>query len=284
MRKAKNMEKKRFNIPYMIAAPVLALLSGFGYYFALRDGFDFEIGHFDATVWFYIFAGCIALAAVAALIAAITVRGNGVGVSGRPSLGSSCARSAGAAAALFIFVMFIIELFVLREPVTTLEKIAGLLTLFIAAALICSAAPKHGSGEMTAVMFILAALAVNFNIFASYFDFSVPVNSPVRHVMTILQCAVLLFMIAEARLFLPKESGRSTAVFAAFVYTFTASVCFGIPVAAIVFRLTAKNPADPNLAPVWLILFAAVAAASFVRLAELPGSLYPLPEKDKKQN
>ena len=266
-----------------VIAVVLSLVIGAAFYFALRVGFNSAIGHFDATPWFYTFSAGIAVAAVLALICAVKCRRYGFSVDDRPSIGEAAVRLACAALALFVFALFIKSVLGLHEYHTTIEKIAGILTAFIALAFVCSAFTGKGGKPVAAVMFILAALAVNFNIFADYFDFSVPVNSPIRNVTTILQCAALLFMITEARLYLPKESGRSTAVFASFVYLFAFAACFGLPIASLAFRATAADSTVPLPETGWLLLFLGISVIALFRFASISSNLCDLPEKEDKK-
>ena len=256
---------------------VVAAVTGLSFGLALHYGFDAVIGHFDSTVWFYIFAGGIALSAVISAVCAFACRGYGFSAGFAKIPSPLCYPVA--ALALFRFALFLKNVFVDHMVFSTLEKIAGILTVFVAVAFILSATEKTNHSPLTCAMFILSALAVNFDIFASYFDFSIPVNSPIRHVTTIMQCAVLLFMIAEARLGLPEKSGRSTAYFAAFVYMFTFAVCSFMAIAGAVHKLTGG---EAPLDSVRLLMYFFISVVSFIRFMSVPGNLCDLPEKENK--
>lgn len=284
------MKNKRFEIPLLtqilksvtVISIILSAVIGLGYYLALRDGFSFGIGHFDSSPWFHIFTLGIVTAAVLAAIFAFLCRGYGVELTGKPSILERCIMLlCFIVAALWPCRAFITRALVNREPLTTVQKLAGILTVFIVLAFLFAAFRSKKLATTTAIFFILAALAINFSIFVTYFDFSVPVNSPVRNVTTIMQCSVLLFMISEARFALPKESSRATAVFAAFVNIFTFTVCFGVSLAAILFGALHPNAADPNLPNEWLMFFFAVSVAAFSRITKLCLSLCDLPEEEE---
>ena len=265
-----------------VSSIVLSIIIGAAYFLAMKTGFNPVIGHFDPTPWFWIFSIGIAAAAVIALVCAVLCRGYGFSAP-ETTIAETTVRAASAALSLFIFAQFIMGVFVEHLYFTKLNKAAGILLVFIAIAFICSMLQPRVSRAFTAVAFILAALAVNINIFSYYFNFSLPVNSPVRNVAIIMQCAVLLFMIAEARLSLPRESGRSTAQFAAFVYLVTFTLCFGLTLAAIVFNAAFPDAGVPNLDSGRLALFLCISILSIFRFVKIAQNLTE-PEKDKAEN
>ena len=83
------------------------------------------------------------------------------------------------------------------------SAIAG---LFLAASVLLGFfGENRGLKTIPVVCAVIGALSVNLAMFACYFDFTIPLNSPVRNFTTLMQAAILLFLFSEARLMIVKE-------------------------------------------------------------------------------
>ena len=206
-------EKRPFFLhtrPAAIAAIVLALILGVCYALAMRFDFDFPIGHFALdSILFHI---VIAVCAIGVAASALAYFSSGTKI--LDPLPESGPRSlfAGLLAAAMCLVILcqairvsaaaIPEKLVSPENLSLLSAVLG---LFLAASVILSWFPENrGMKTFPVVSAVLGALSVNIAMFACYFDFTVPLNSPVRNLTTLMQASILLFLFSEARLLIVK--------------------------------------------------------------------------------
>ena len=127
-----------------------------------------------------------------------------------------------------------------------------------------------------------AILSVNMSIFVCYFDPAVPLNSPVRNLTTIMQCAALLFLLSEARLTFGVGSHRITMPSYIFANAACAALTGGIALGGILSRLLNSESADPNLSLLRLGLYLALAVTAVSRLYAMPKICGPYREPPKK--
>ena len=264
-----------------IIAVAISVFTGIGYFFAMKNSFNFEIGHFDSSVWFWMIVAGIAAALIYSLAVAFSVRKKEITVSLEPSVSSSIIGCVAAAESLLVFCDLIKAVFSEERSVSVFDKITCILFLFVTAYFITTAVIKKKTPALTVGLAVLSALAVNASVFAAYFDSSVPMNGPVRHIMIIVRCAILLFFISEARFALPKGSDRLTPFFAVFVNNITFIISFGVSAGAIAFRCFCPNPADPAPSIAWLMFFLTVSLFAFTRMADTDSLMSSTEDADK---
>lgn len=213
-----------------IAAIVLAIVIGAGFAAALLRGFDAEIMHFDSTVWFWLFSAGMVISAVIGIMLAVLSRGYNVTLPSdrRLSYLDLVGRIFGALAALNVFGRFIKNRFIDHLYPSKFSSLSGFLALFIAVALILGLTKNHGKAKVSAVVHLVAAVAMTAMVFTAYFDFSSPVNGPVRNAETVALCSSLLVLLSETRLSLSGQDVPLGAPFAVFVNFFAASASLGI--------------------------------------------------------
>ncbi len=123
---------------------------------------------------------------------------------------------------------------------------AAILTPAITVFLLLGTSPKGAQSTVRVLFGILAVLAVTVHMFANYFDFTLPLNSPVRNVITIAEAGTMLFLLSEVRLALD-PANRATAPFFAFTSAFAASVVFGISFGLCVFAFASPDAAEMGI-------------------------------------
>lgn len=242
---------------------VLAVIIAVGYFFAMKNGYNFTIGHFDPTVWFFLLAGGVVAALVLSVVMALPF-GKYTAAVKETTVSESILRVVAAVPGVAVFALFVIGVISHTTERSTLGDIAGVLSVFIPIALLLPV--FCGRKKISAFVTILAVLGVNLAVFSSYFDFTLAINNPVRNLMTVARCALLLFFISEARFLLPDDSERFSVRFALFVNFFSFTALSGISLGAALYRITANNPADPSENIAWLALFFAVSLVSLVRI------------------
>ena len=100
-----------------------------------------------------------------------------------------------------------------------------------------------------------------------------------------MQSAILLFLLSEARVAFGAKSYRITVPFYIFANGTAAILAGGIAFGGLLNRLTAYQPADPNLSALRLGLYLALAVLAADRLFALPnvcGKYVEPPKKDNK--
>ncbi len=213
-----------------IAAIVLAFAVGAGYALALLRGFDSEIMHFDPTVWFWLFSGAMILSSIIGIVLAALSRGYVLTLPAnrRRNFAEYLGRIFGALAAVNVFGRFIKNRFIDRLYLTRFDTIVGWLALFIAVALLLGLAKDPRKAKVFAEANILATVAMVAVIFAEYFDFSSPVNGPVRNAETVALCSSLLVLLSETRISFPDDIVPSGAPFAVFANFIASSAALGV--------------------------------------------------------
>ena len=199
----------------------LAIFSALSVSVALVCNFDEEIGHFSrGSVWFYLLCALTVISAISSAVFAI-LSSKKISLYKEPgedlfSLFASVLCALVSAAA---FIFFLISLPGYSVSKNLLQILSGLLLVFLAAGVFISVFPKYKSSPARAVLILLGCVAVNLDMFARYFDFTLPLNSPIRNLETIMQACALLFLLSEARLTLGAKAAHNTAKF----YIFTSA-------------------------------------------------------------
>lgn len=189
----------------LLPAPAgLAILSGTFWALTCLTTFDWNIGHIGVgSVWFVLTLLCLAAGAVCGVLLAIPARRTRqfrLPAAGLPE--TFCG--------LFTAVLLGISgLRALYDQFTTppaaasmintgtLGKLAAVGILFCALYFLCAGLGKRG--VLMTVLSMLSCVGVMLVLFRNYFDFTLPLNSPLRNAATLAWAALLLFFIAEAR-------------------------------------------------------------------------------------
>ncbi|MBE6599222.1 MAG: hypothetical protein E7638_07260 [Ruminococcaceae bacterium] len=204
------------------AAVVIAVFIGTTFFMASYSVFDADIGHFAAgSGMFYAFAagcvGAVVFASAAAFLAKKKAAGD------REPYYGTFRKIVSLCSAIAALVLFVSEL--RSELVTegyTLPALGALITmpglvLFFA----LGAIPSLRGGKVHIVSGIAACLSVNLMMFKSYFDFTLPLNSPIRNALALMEAAFLLFLLSEMRTLLQRNTPafRCIASFSAVMLT-----------------------------------------------------------------
>ncbi|MBO5257363.1 MAG: hypothetical protein J6C42_07705 [Clostridia bacterium] len=263
---------------------IIGLVTAVALSCGLTLDFETDIGHFrfGAPSFYLMAAGVIAATVLSALL--------GKYAQGKFSLiafpdaaplstGASyfAAFLAVVAAAASLYDIYIMNLGV---AASNLQIAAAFLLPALPVSLILGAHEKYRSSVVRIFFALLAALAVNVNMFACYFDFTLPLNSAVRNLITIAQAGVVLFLLSEARLALSHET-RATAPFFVFTSAFAASAVSGISLGLCVFAFVSPN-AIPMEIPVYRFAcyfgIGILALSRLLALKNAAGPYVPPPE------
>ncbi len=215
----RSTQKKSFPIPAVLAG-VFALFVGLTLFLAMRSDFQTDIGHFavGSPLVIAFIAGCAAsavLAAVLAFAAGQKGRAEAVPYSFVRKVTSIC--TAAAAAVLFVVVLW-------SELLTPGRSVPSVISLVTMPGLVAFYALGAFPGKIRAWVGIAACLSANFMLFRGYFDFTLPLNSPIRNAIAVMEAAFLLFLLSEMRSLL----GRGMGVFGRFASFAAVSLMGGI--------------------------------------------------------
>ena len=204
---------------------ILAVLAGLFLFLAVRNDFDSGIGHFaEGSVLFYGFAGfCLASLALCIGFGAwakkhLTLPGNR-----EVSIPQIFTAYSAALVALILFAADVWDM--IRFGGYTIPGLAELVTLpGMTVFFVLAVSPARRGGRAHAIAGMFACLSVNFMLFKSYFDFTLPLNSPIRNALTVMEAALLLFLLSETRSIL----GKNTSFFCHLASGIAVSVMGGI--------------------------------------------------------
>ena len=194
-------------------ALALALVLGVCYALAMARDFDFRIGHFALdSIPFYIAA---VIAGLGVLFTAAAYFSAGMKIYDPiPEPSPRSAFASVLAAAMCLLVLYdAVRTAAAAVPTTAktpspenLGLWSAIAGLFLAASVLLGFfGENRGLKTLPVVCAVIGALSVNLAMFACYFDFTIPLNSPVRNFTTLMQAAILLFLFSEARLMIVKE-------------------------------------------------------------------------------
>lgn len=273
-------------IPWVF--PVFAVILAVSYYLALKNDFDADIGHFAAnSIFFRIVIAAVLLSAAAALIAAAPSRKT-VSVVAMPKITVPAIFFSvfGAVVVVTMLIDFLTDLS-MGFPYTQFARYAAILLPFLGAGLILSLFDRTADSWFRLIGFLLGALSVNLTMFSCYFDFSLPLNSPIRNLTVVLQACVLLQLLSEARFGMGARAAHVTPFFLVFTSGLAASVTLGLSGGALLHHFLNHIPEDPNLSPDRLMLYAALGLLGVCRLftvIPMLGDYDPTRMRDKKKN
>jgi len=259
------------------AFPAAGVLLALVYFFALRNEFDYVIGHFEPSALFVLLviltiAGTI-LSAIPAYMAKYTVSFR------KTPADNLCTLFASVMTAVLAVILSVNSILGFTPETTTVMKLEAFTLPFLALAVIF---PKRGH-VVQQFSAVIGVISVNLTMFSCYFDPYVPINSPVRNLTVIMQSAMLLFLLSEARLTFGVKSWRITVPFYIFANGTACALAGGIALGGLLNRLTAAEPGDPNLSALRLGLYLALAILAAGRLFALPAFCGKYKEPPKKE-
>lgn len=262
--------------------PVLGAAAGICYFLAMRNDFEANIGHFAR--------GSVTAGAAAALCIVSVLLSAVLAFCSRKKLmpakvpdrdpllvTASILGVVGAAGVLFLLAMPFLDPLFGTAAKGRLQLFADLASVLLIPALILTLMQDFKVSDARAFFWIGSAAAVILSLFACYFDFDDPLNSPVRVFTMLMQASVLLLTLAESRLALDPDAKRTycTAPFQIFACGTVSSVGLGVSLGGLLFALFGADYmdpmlADPNLPAFRLLLYFGLALFGLSRLFALP--------------
>ena len=274
------MNKKSFLPLHKIISTVLfalaAVMAG-AYFLAMKFDFDFSIAHFATDSFaFWLFAVSAGIAAVLAVVLTLAC----------PKKATLSASPPPSPLSLFSGILALIitvmnteiksgreairiakETLGKAQPVLYMQLIGSVTILAVAAVFILYSIDSQRGKTAHKIAAILAPLSINLTMFARYFDFSQPLNGPVRNVTIIIHCAVLLFLLSEARL---AFGDRVTARFYVFASSVAASIGLGFSVGGIIWGIVDSSSPNPGESIARLAIYLSIGFIAIERLTVLP--------------
>lgn len=203
----KGLSTRRFTAllqKYLVIPTALAILAGIFWTLTCLLDFDWNIGHVNTgSVWFLLTLLALAAGGVFAVLLAVPARRT------RQYRLSAVTLSETFCSLFAAALLGISGLRSLYEQFTTppaavsvmntaaLGKLAAVGMLFCAACFLCMGLGKKG--HLLSAMSMAACVGVMLILFRDYFDFTLPLNSPLRNITTLAWASILLFFVAEAR-------------------------------------------------------------------------------------
>ncbi len=265
--------------------PILTLLGGITCALTLLTGFDADISHIQSdSLWYALtlaFWGCGALL----ILGAIFPFGRRVRQY-RPAKANTpvtfCSFFTAALLCLHALRQLYTAFTTAPDPsaavdILPLAKLAGVFLLFAALYFLYTGLDKRDSLGM--VLSILACLAVILVLFRDYFDFTLPLNSPLRNLSILAWSGMLLFLLTEARMQVDLwyTSVPFTLLGCLFALVFTG----GYGLTGVIVALCG----DIQFDLIQSAMFIGVGALAFFRVRQLPDligdHLPPPPTKDE---
>ena len=240
---------------------------------AYRFAYDTEIAYFRTGSLLFL-AACVLLAiGVLSAVAMWGATRKKVSLSGAPTNGR-----AGTFFALFAAVLYLAAC--VRNVLTCnapgkLEIIATATLVLPAAYLLCiGIGGQEKTAQATPWLALGGALSAIAQLFRQYFDATLPLNAPARHLETLATIGVLLFFLAEARDRI--GTGYATASFSAFANGTAAVLSAGIGLAHTAYTLSGARFAPHAAAnPLWFAALLATGLLALCRAVNLPALFCP---------
>lgn len=276
--KMDKITQNKFKRTAVVSSLVPGVLGGLFLFLAVRKDFDSGIGHFaEGSVLFGCFAACLAAAVIAAAVTAV--------LAGKRRYLPAEGETAGIlrifpaySAALIAAVLFGTGVWDrLRLESSSLPGLIELILLPGIAVYFVLAVSQNGRcGKARAAAGIASCLSVNFMLFSGYFDFTLPLNSPVRNALTIMEAALLLFFLSETRTVL----GKNTPAFSCFASCTAISLTGGIGTGLFLVVMFAADRVPAGLSVLRAAL--CILAAAYAAFTFLTGhASEAVPETDK---
>lgn len=248
-----------------IIFPLLAVVTALFYYLSVDKAFNFKIDHFDPSVYFTLTLTAIALSVIIGAVFAFLHKSFEIDVPERISFVGMFFRLISVALSLIIIGKFVIGL-IHHDAFSRIELISSFLFIAFPASIILSFSKKTSVSSVSSVLSMLAVLSVNLMIFVRYFDQTLPINSWMRHYATLIQCAVILYLISECRFTFDRKYKLQKAPFSIFVTAVISSVALGLSIGGLISAPEALMSADVHMPIEWLAFYASVSLTGCERL------------------
>ncbi len=202
------LKPKNFLSVTGLVSVCFALVIGVSLFLALAFDFDGDIGHFAVdSPLFSLFSVSAVLAVLFSAVSAVVGKKKDIGFP-VPLFGGIAGMIPPVGAALSAAVLFAVNLRDLLANGDYSWFYVGETVLLpgIAAFFVLSVFPSYRGGKLHGAMGILACLSVNCMLFKSYFDFTLPLNSPIRNGLAVMEAALLLSILVTTGSMLGKTS------------------------------------------------------------------------------
>lgn len=268
-----NNELKFFRIIGILSFGIAVLM---GTFLALAIGLDFDnsIGHFAVNSSFlYLFVGCSAFGILFGIFSAISAKKKEYSLTS-PLQGGVEAWIFSFAAAFCALILFFTNIGAyINGNAASLPAIGVIVFLpGVAAFFILSLFPSLCGGIYHGIAGIAACLFVNCSLFKIYFDFTLPLNSPIRNALVVMEAAFLASLLLQTRCIFKKIGAPVFSFIRCITISLTGGISFGLVLAALIFP--AKLPAGVSVLHCALCLFSSIVF----------GLRYFIPEKNETQN
>ena len=242
---------------------------------AYRFAYDTRIAYFETGSLLFL-AACVLLAI--GVLSAVVMWGltrKKVSLSDAPQSGRGSTFCALFAAVLYLAAC--VRSVLAFDAPGKLEIAAAAMLVFPAAYLLCigiEAGKPEKTAQATPWLAFGSALSAIVQLFRQYFDATLPLNTPVRHLETLATIGILLFFLAEARDRI--GTGYATASFAAFANGTAATLSVGIGLAHAAYTLAGFRFApDAQTNSLWFAALFATGLLALCRAVCLPARFCP---------
>jgi len=266
--------------------PILAFVIAVTYCAAMAADYDSVIGHFERGSVPFVISIAVSVIAVAVSLAAVIASYKKASFAADP--GENPVTLFGALLGILMSIAWPIAAAVdySHGALAKFGGISAILVPFIGITMVLSISEKMRFSPVRRITAILGILGMNVSMFSDYFDFSLPLNSPVRNYVTVVKAAALLYLLSEARFTFGAASRRPDLGQTVFAVGTAASLTLGYPFGAVlssVFAGVASNP-NPGIFELGLLFAVGIHAAGRLFTIVPAVGVYVPKEDDKKKN
>ncbi len=239
-------------------------------FFAISmQGYDYAIGHMARGS--LPFAAVCVVTALSVLLALLWSLWAKKTVSFREDPAENPVSCFGAVLAAVLSLLCLFAAATSLNVITRPATLSAFLAPFLGVSMVLSLMPQKRFSALRQFSAIAAALAVNLSLFADYFDFTLPLNGPVRNFNTLMKAFGLLYLLSEARFAFGQKSRRPNPAFTILSAALTATVSLGYGLGAAIALPSAA--ADQSLFT--FALYAALGIHAIGRLLSIQKVLGP---------
>lgn len=267
--------------------PILAFVIAVTYSASMFAHYDSVIGHFErGSVPFFISVSVSVIAAVLSVLAVIASYKK-ASFAADPGENPVTFSASVLCVLMSIAVPITAAVDYSHGMITKFGGISAILIPFVGITMALSISEKMRFSPVRRITAILGILGLNISMFADYFDFTLPLNSPVRNFVTVVKAAALLHLLSEARFAFGAASRRPELGQTVFASGAAASLTLGYSFGAILTSLfggIASNP-NPGVFELGVLLAIGIhAAGRLFTLVPAVGIYVPREDDKKKKN
>ncbi len=266
-----------------VAAAVFLIL-------ALKSNFDYTLGYFDfASPAFVALAVSLSLGVI--LTAAAAVTSKDYSLMKRPADNIATVFGGTFASVICLFNIFEklggfasagVPLKELGTP-AVLNLLTAVLQIALPLFCLLALGKKTRVSRARAAVGSIGVLSFVSHLFATYFDFTLPINSPMRYLNIIATSCCALYLLGESRLSFPKEANRPPYRISLVSSVLCSSLSLGLSAAFIIAScfITGAESTDPTPPILFSALYAALSVSALGRLVSLKncGRYSPKPKE-----